>query len=182
MNIQQNANGKIGQSQLKDDFNTIGNGTINQALPDGTKYQQIDKNNIGQITNSHNKYTNIDTRHVNNYVVDNLTKNPLSVYRKDEFNNDNIPAFFISSNQDNYNSIENNEIKSCELENNNNANTAITMNKTNKNIENPLLYQKKIPHNELKKQGKAYLGKINNSDILLDNNSKESSRYLNRFN
>ena len=181
MNIQQNAKDKIGKSLLKDDFNNNGANTIVQSLPDGTKYQQIDKNNIGKITYSHNKYVDIDDRQVENYVVDNLTKNPLSVFRNAKANKDEIPTFFVSSNQDIYNSIKEDEIPSCEIEKDN-SNTVIAMNKTNKNIENPLLYQKRIPNNKMKINGKAYLGKVNNSEIMLDNDSKNSSRYLNRIN
>ena len=180
MNIQQNAKEKFGKSLLKDDFNNNGNSTIVQALPDGSRYQQTDKNNIGKITNAHNKYINIDNRQVQNYVVDNLTKNPLSVYRDSTSNKDKIPAFFVSSNQDIYNSIKEGEIPSCELEKSN-ANTVIAMNKTDKSIENPLLYQKRIPNNKMNINGKAYLGKVNNSGILLDSDSKNSSRYLNRI-
>ena len=180
MNIQQNAKEKFGKSLLRDDFNNNGNSTISQALPDGSRYQQIDKNNIGKITNAHNKYIDIDDRQVQNYVVDNLTKNALSVYRNSNSNKDKIPAFFVSSNQDIYNSIKEGEIKSCKLEQNN-ANTVIAMNKTDKSIENPLLYQKRIPNNKMNVNGKAYLGEVNNSGILLDSDSNQSSRYLNRI-
>ena len=180
MNIQQNANSKIGKSKFKDDFNNSGNSTIYQAIPDGSKYQQTDKNNIGKITNSHNKYYVIDDRQVENYVVNNLTENPLSIYRETKSNNNKIPTFFVSSNQDKYNSISDGDIKSCELENTNNANTVIAMNKTDKNIENPLLYKQKMPNNEIKYNGKGYSDNIKDSDILFDDNSYNSSRYLHR--
>ena len=180
MNIQQNANSKIGKSKFKDDFNNSGNSTIYQAIPDGSKYQQTDKNNIGKITNSHIKYYVIDDRQVENYVVNNLTENPLSIYRETKSNNNKIPTFFVSSNQDKYNSISDGDIKSCELENTNNANTVIAMNKTDKNIENPLLYKQKMPNNEIKYNGKGYSDNIKDSDILFDDNSYNSSRYLHR--
>ena len=180
MNIQQNANSKIGKSKFKDDFNNSGNSTIYQAIPDGSKYQQTDKNNIGKITNSHNKYYVIDDRQVENYVVNNLTENPLSIYRETKSNNNKIPTFFVSSNQDKYNSISDGDIKSCELENTNNANTVIAMNKTDKNIENPLLYKQKMPNHEIKYNGKGYSDNMKDSDILFDDNSYNSSRYLHR--
>ena len=54
------------------------------------------------------------------------------------------------------------------------------MNKTDKNIENPLLYKQKMPNNEIKYNGKGYSDNIKDSDILFDDNSYNSSRYLHR--
>ena len=119
INIQLDAKDKIGESLLKEDCNEVGSGTYNQSIPNGTNYQQVSKGNIGKVSIPANKYVNEDERQVQNYVVENLTKNPLSVYRNKENDLNKIPLFFVDSNlNESYQKLD-----------------------TDNNSDNPLLYR-----------------------------------------
>ena len=180
MNIQLNAKNKIGKPLLKEDLNSLntnGVSNFNQAVPNGERYQQIDKNIIGKTTMPANKYINLDDRQVENYVVDNLTKNPLSIYRNKKNDNNDIPSFFASSNQNDYNSINTYDVNNSKM--NNDINSKILTNNSNNN-NNSLLFQTKNVNDRFDKIGKVYSGNINDSGIMFDNDSNRSSRYLNR--
>ena len=201
VNIQLDADEKIGYTLLKDDQDTIssaGSGTYLQATPNATHYQQIDKDLIGEVIFPPNKNIGIDDRQVSNYVINNLTENPLSVYRNKQSNDNKIPSFFVNTNPTHFNSINQNAVEYSKLneytpdvgvvnifeDNKYNPNEIIVMNtnaQENNNIENPMLFQNKVPNNKNSYLGKAYSGNANNSGILLDSDSYESSKYIHRF-
>ena len=201
VNIQLDPDEKIGYTLLKDDSDSIhatGSGTYSQVTPNATHYQQIDKSLIGELMTPANKNIGIDDRQVSNYVINNLTENPLSIYRTKEHNNSKIPSFFVSSNPTQFNSINQNTVEYSKLKKYNppvdninvydnnlyNGNSSIVMNtygQENNNIENPMLFQSKSVNNNNSYLGKAYSGNAVNSGVLLDSDFAESSRYLNRF-
>ena len=209
VNIQLDPDEKLGFTEMKSDWDMInanGSGSYLQAIPNGENFQQISKNFIGNVEFNPNKVQSVDNRQTANYLITNLQQNDLSIYKRPELRNKILnPSFFINSNAQNYSGISTKSIPFEQLkeqklkfgevnvyENNKyNPNAIITTNtigQINPNIENPLLYQSRHPNNYATFMGKGYSGnaiiandKNSKNRILLDTDSKLSSRYLDNF-
>jgi hypothetical protein len=91
-NLRQDAEflmGKFNPGTFGDDENYDGPGTLRQALPDGSRYQY--KNILATPRGNPNRDFGVDSRNVAVYQVEQLTKNPLSIYTKEP--NAPIPSF-----------------------------------------------------------------------------------------
>jgi hypothetical protein len=206
MNIQLDPDEKLGYTLMKADWDLVnanGAGTYSQAIPNATMFSQVSKDFIGEVRINPNLQFGIDDRQTAIYQITNLRENGLSIYQdpKLRHNDNTIPTFFINPNASNYSGIATKPVQYEELKewitppnivsvyNNNsfNPNEVITKNtygQSNSNIENPLLYQNRVPDNTAHFFGKGYPGTAlqgNKSGILLDTDSSESSRYLHKF-
>jgi len=168
VNLQGNTKQKIGESLLKSDTTAInlkGSGTLEQAIPTATNFQQISKKLLGEVKNNAYPENCIDSRQTASYQIEHLKNLGLSVYQDSKLRNNNntIPSFFKDSN--NYNNgisvkpLEYKELKktpsnkqnfglSNVYENNEyNFNEVKLMNTygnpNNFNYENPLLFSRK---------------------------------------
>ena len=211
VNIQQDPDEIIGNMVMKSDWDSInskGSGTYEQALPNATNYQQIEKEMIGEVKLPPNKLIGVDSRQTAQYQVMNLKNNGLSIYQtpSERGEKNTIPTFFIDSNARDYSGIANKPVKYIPLPkyepevgvvsvypnneyNYNNVKLFNTYANPNAlaNFENPLLLNQMVIDKKATYLGKGYPGNAiegNNSNpsILLDVDSEESRRYLNRIN
>lgn len=175
VNYQQDAADKIGSTLLRPDNDSVavnGPGSINQATPNGTRFNQVDKAFIGEQRINPNKIFGEDTRQIANYQITALKENGLSIYRNienTEGKNSTVPTFFIDQNKQNYSDFSRKtEKRQKDIINrkdkdysnyqfgeysttsnntndiNQNANKVFnTYNQINDNIENPLLFTQK---------------------------------------
>jgi hypothetical protein len=203
MNIQLDPDEKQGYTLMKADWdilNANGAGTYSQAIPDATMFTQVSKNFIGEMKFNPNLEFGVDDRQTAIYQVSNLINNGLSIYQNTNTETV-IPTFFIDSNASNYSGISTqvgkyNELKKWNTPSNNvsvydnnmyNPNEVITNNtygQPNSRSENSLLYHVRVPENNVQFPGKGYPGTAlegNKTGILLDSDSRKSSRYLNQF-
>ena len=220
-NIRQDADDIIGWTQMTSDWDSVnasGPGTIDQALPTATYFQQVSPDFIGDIMYPPNLEMGENNRQTAGYLVENLTKNGLSIYQDHDLRNSNscetIPSFFVDSNAQDYSGIlrkplEYTEIKPREktqlehgLEdvfefNKYNFNEIKLFNTyaspDNSTYENPLLFGNNISLDSNKNPlllgnylGKGYTNSALCSNvieppILLDTDSKQSSRFTNRL-
>jgi hypothetical protein len=195
-----------------DAVNSKGPGTYSQMIPDATYFQQISPDFIGEIRFNPNLEVGEDSRQVALYQIENLKNNGLSIYQdpklREKSSCETIPTFFVDSNSQTYSGIARQplkyeplkEIKSENIPagyknvypNNkydfNQVKVFNTLSSPNESKhENPLLFGKNVPNNAATYLGKGYsnnalCSNVINPPIALDINSKESSRYLNRFN
>ena len=195
-----------------DAVNSKGPGTYSQMIPDATYFQQISPDFIGEIRFNPNLEVGEDSRQVALYQIENLKNNGLSIYQdpklREKSSCETIPTFFVDSNSQTYSGIARQplkyeplkEIKSENIpagyknvySNNkydfNQVKVFNTLSSPNESKhENPLLFGKNVPNNAATYLGKGYsnnavCSNVINPPIALDINSKESSRYLNRFN
>ena len=203
-NVQANPIDKIGNSLFKNDWDIVhsnGSGSIQQAIPNATHFQQMTKELQGTVLYPANKSVDIDSRQTAEYLVTNLTNNPYSIY-EDTTKKSYIPTYFANTNASDYNPIrkENMEYASLEkqklppnfenvyINNNYNFNEVKLRNtygQLNSNIENPFLFQQDKIGQNITYPGKSASGSTINSGneyvpyIYLDGNSIESSRYIN---
>jgi hypothetical protein len=94
--------GKIDFGTFGSDQNVNGPGTIDQALPDGGRFQ----NNyfIGDLRISPNKLVGVDDRQIAGYQVEQLQQNPLSIFTRNP--DSDIPGFGTNSQPDNYSTMK----------------------------------------------------------------------------
>lgn len=148
--------GKIDFGTFGSDQNYDGPGTLRQALPDASGYQ----NNyiIGRVKYQPNKIMAVDDRQIAGYQVQQLKDNPLSIYTTNR--DARIPGFECDVTPDNYSTIVTTEDNS-EVQHNvyDGINNAVQVYQSNKN-ENPnskFVYQD--PGNPFLQQG----GRANSS-------------------
>jgi hypothetical protein len=95
--------GKVNFGTFGNDQNYNGPGTIDQALPDGSKYQF---NQILQVPSSRpNKLMAVDDRQLASYQVGQLHNNPLSMFTTNP--DGPIPGLECQQNPDNYSTMVN---------------------------------------------------------------------------
>ena len=194
-----------------DAVNASGPATYDQALPNATYFQQTSPQLIGEVQFNPNLEMGLDSRQTALYQVENLKKNGLSIYQepslKSQSNCETIPTFFVDSSAQTYTGIARQPIKNKPLESisenkmSNSLYNVFPDNKYNFNQvkvfqtyaspnggkdDNPLLFGKNVINDEATYLGKGYgnnavCGNIIEPNLLLDINSKKSSRYLNRF-
>ena len=177
--------GTIDFGTFGSDQNNDGPGTIRQALPNGSKFQ----NNyfIGEQHISPNKLVGVDDRQIAGYQVEQLQQNPLSIFTINP--NNPIPGFEADVQPNNYSTMKQKNITELRqpavkyegmersVENmksipvyqnksgsNVNPNAAFVYNQSiNDSNANPFLVQKHELNTQPKFSGKSYSGDVNYS-------------------
>ena len=186
VNIQADADEKIGASLLKADWTSIhskGAGTIDQALPTATNFQQVSKDLIGEVKMNPHLDFGVDSRQTATYQIENLKNLGLSIYQDPSLrkgkDTDTIPSFFVDSNAQDYSGISVEPLEYEDLKKTSPSNLAFGLsnvyenneynfnevklmntyaNPNSSNYENTLLFSKNTANNTAQYMGKGYSG------------------------